>query len=115
MTGKKDLNQKSQIREYPSNPCHPCSFLIDEYYFINQQIQLIQRSRFVGLYPNAGSQPRFSVIGGGHSAAVVQQLGMDSQLDYVSTSGGACIDFLAGEKLPGIEALKEAAAWDGVK
>jgi len=38
MTGKKDLNQKSQIREYPSNPCHPCSFLIDEYYFINQQI-----------------------------------------------------------------------------
>jgi hypothetical protein len=50
MTGKKDLNQKSPIREYPSNPCHPYSFLIDEYYFIDQQIQLIQRSRFIGHY-----------------------------------------------------------------
>jgi len=59
----------------------------------------------------AATQSGFSVIGGGHSAAVVQQLGMDSQLDHVSTGGGACIDFLAGEKLPGIEALKDAAAW----
>jgi len=58
----------------------------------------------------AATRSGFSVIGGGHSAAVVQQLGMDSQLDHVSTGGGACIDFLAGEKLPGIEALKDAAA-----
>ncbi|MBE0522805.1 MAG: phosphoglycerate kinase [Methanosarcinales archaeon] len=58
----------------------------------------------------AATRAGFSVIGGGHSAAVVQQLGMDSRLDHVSTGGGACIDFLAGEKLPGIEALKEAAA-----
>lgn len=58
----------------------------------------------------AATHSGFSVIGGGHSAAVVQQLGMDSRLDHVSTGGGACIDFLAGEKLPGIEALKEAAA-----
>jgi len=54
-------------------------------------------------------QSGFSVTGGGHSAAVVQKLGMDSRLDHVSTGGGACIDFLAGEKLPGIEALKEAS------
>jgi hypothetical protein len=41
MIGKNDLNQKSQIRAYPSNPWHPCSLFLDEYYFINQQIQLI--------------------------------------------------------------------------
>ena len=49
------------------------------------------------------------MTGGGHNAEVVQKLGMDSRLDFVSTGGGACIDFLAGEKLPGIEALKEAS------
>ena len=59
---------------------------------------------------HAATKSGFSVIGGGHSAAVVQQLGVDSRLDHVSTGGGACINFLAGEKLPGIESLKEAAA-----
>ena len=38
-----DYNQKSQIRAYPSNPCHPCSFLFDESELIKQQIQLINR------------------------------------------------------------------------
>ncbi|MBC2708935.1 MAG: phosphoglycerate kinase, partial [ANME-2 cluster archaeon] len=45
----------------------------------------------------------------GHSAAVVEQLGVGSRIDHISTCGGACIDFLAGEELPGIEALKESA------
>ena len=58
----------------------------------------------------AATRSGFSVIGGGHIAAAVEQLGMESKLDHVSTGGGACIDFLAGEKLPGIEALKDAAA-----
>jgi len=57
----------------------------------------------------AATESGFSVIGGGHIAAAVEQLGMESRIDHVSTGGGACIDFLAGEKLPGIEALKEAA------
>lgn len=58
---------------------------------------------------HAATRSGFSVIGGGHIASVVEQLNMESRLDHVSTGGGACIDFLAGEKLPGIEALKEAA------
>ncbi|MCD4845509.1 MAG: phosphoglycerate kinase [Methanosarcinales archaeon] len=58
----------------------------------------------------AATQSQFSVIGGGHIAAAVEQLGMESRIDHVSTGGGACIDFLAGEKLPGIEALKDSAA-----
>jgi phosphoglycerate kinase len=57
----------------------------------------------------AATQSGFSVIGGGHIAAAVEQLGMESRINHVSTGGGACIDFLAGEKLPGIEALKESA------
>lgn len=57
----------------------------------------------------AATESGFSVIGGGHIAAVVEQLGMEPRIDHVSTGGGACLDFLAGEKLPGIEALKESA------
>ncbi len=57
----------------------------------------------------AAAKSGFSVIGGGHSAAAVEQLGVESRIDHISTGGGACIDFLAGEKLPGIEALKESA------
>jgi len=57
----------------------------------------------------AGTKSGFSVIGGGHIAAAAEQLGISSKFSHVSTGGGACIDFLAGEKLPGIEALKDAA------
>ena len=57
----------------------------------------------------AGSKSGFSVIGGGHIAAAAEQMGISDKFSHVSTGGGACIDFLAGEKLPGIEALKDAA------
>jgi phosphoglycerate kinase len=57
----------------------------------------------------AGAKSGFSVIGGGHIAAAAEQMGISSKFSHVSTGGGACIDFLAGEKLPGIEALKDAA------
>lgn len=57
----------------------------------------------------AGTKSRFSVIGGGHIAASVEQLGIEDKFSHVSTGGGACIDFLAGEKLPGVEALRAAA------
>lgn len=57
----------------------------------------------------AGTKSVFSVIGGGHIAAAAEQLGISNKFSHVSTGGGACIDYLAGEKLPGIEALKDAA------
>ena len=57
----------------------------------------------------AGTKSGFSVVGGGHIAAAVEQFGISGKFSHVSTGGGACIDFLAGEKLPGIEALKDAA------
>ncbi|MCX9085244.1 MAG: phosphoglycerate kinase [Candidatus Methanoperedens sp.] len=57
----------------------------------------------------AGMKSGFSVIGGGHIAAAAEKMGASSKFSHVSTGGGACIDFLAGAKLPGIEALKDAA------
>jgi phosphoglycerate kinase len=46
-----------------------------------------------------------SMIGGGDSVAGVEQAGVASQISHISTGGGASLEFLAGEKLPGVEAL----------
>jgi phosphoglycerate kinase len=51
----------------------------------------------------------FSLIGGGHTVAVVQELGLAEKMSYISTAGGALIAFLMGEKLPGVESLENAA------
>jgi phosphoglycerate kinase len=52
--------------------------------------------------------PGFSVIGGGDTIAAVRQVGVLQKIGYVSTAGGAFLEFLEGGKLPGVEALTEA-------
>lgn len=48
----------------------------------------------------------FGVVGGGETIAALRQSKMSEYIDHVSTGGGAMLEFLAGKKLPGIEALK---------
>jgi len=55
----------------------------------------------------------FSVIGGGHLTVVARNLGFYDHIDHVSTGGGATMAFLAGEKLPVLEALRRAYQRDG--
>ncbi|MBL7811585.1 MAG: phosphoglycerate kinase [Bacteroidetes bacterium] len=47
----------------------------------------------------------FSLIGGGDSAAAVHKFGFDSQVSYVSTGGGALLEYFEGKTLPGIAAV----------
>ncbi len=52
----------------------------------------------------------FSVIGGGDTIAAVHAVGVIQRIGYISTGGGAFLEFLEGKKLPGVEALTDAPA-----
>jgi phosphoglycerate kinase len=51
----------------------------------------------------------FSVVGGGDTVAAVTRAGVAERIGYISTAGGAFLEFLEGRTLPGVEALTEAA------
>lgn len=55
---------------------------------------------------NATEKGAFSLIGGGDSAAAVSKFGMTEQVSYVSTGGGALLEYMEGKVLPGVKAIE---------
>ena len=50
----------------------------------------------------------FSIIGGGETVAAARRLRLGKKIDHLSTGGGACLHFLAGNPMPVIESLKRS-------
>ena len=47
----------------------------------------------------------YSLVGGGDSVAAIRKFGMEKKVSYISTGGGAMLEYLEGKKLPGVEAI----------
>jgi phosphoglycerate kinase len=62
----------------------------------------------------AASKVSFSVVGGGHTTAVIERMGLEKDFTHISTGGGACIEFLTGKKLPALDALERSKALFGL-
>ena len=74
--------------------------------FENKEFMLGTRKTFEAV----ADSEAFSLVGGGHTVAAVKGLGLENKISYISTAGGALIEFLMGEQLPGVVALEKAAA-----
>jgi len=55
------------------------------------------------------SSPAFSIAGGGDTLAAIAQFGIGDQVGYISTGGGAFLEFLEGKRLPAVAALEDRA------
>jgi phosphoglycerate kinase len=54
--------------------------------------------------------PAYSMAGGGDTIAAIEKYGVSADLSYISTAGGAFLEFLEGKKLPAVEMLEGRAA-----
>jgi phosphoglycerate kinase len=61
-----------------------------------------------GIFEAIANSEAFSLAGGGHTISALKQFGLSSKISYISTAGGALIEFLMGKKLPGVAALENA-------
>jgi len=61
-----------------------------------------------GVFEAIAASKGFSLAGGGNTIAAIQEYGLSKKIGYISTAGGALIEFLMGKKLPGVVALENA-------
>lgn len=110
----RDIPADCPILDLGSEGLIPCLDLIRSSHTVvlNGPAGLFEESDYsFGTYEiiKAAAEAEFSVVGGGHTAAVIEKMGYDSRFTHISTGGGACIEYLTGKKLPAIAALEKSS------
>src|SRR3546814_21125767 len=82
-----------RISDWSSDVCLPIFFEFDNFTEGSRQVAeaIVEATR----------NGAFSLIGGGDSAACIAKFGMDDDVSYVSTGGGALLEYMEGKELPG--------------
>jgi phosphoglycerate kinase len=123
-----EVNKKRReipIRQLPTNymMLDIGASTVDDYGKIIRSSRTIVVSGPMGVYENKefsfgtkqifeeiANSRAYSLAGGGHTIGALQEFKLTDKISYVSTAGGALIEFLMGKKLPGVTALENAAA-----
>jgi len=121
---RKEISVNALPTEYPTYDIGAKT--VDEYTKIIRKAKSIVISGPMGVYENkefsfgtkrileeVANSKAFSLAGGGHTTSAIEEFGLTKKISYVSTAGGALIEFLMGKKLPGVVALEKAAARTG--
>ena len=79
----------------------------------NGPVGVFEFDRFGGgtevLAKAIAASPAFSIAGGGDTLAAIDKYGVASDISYISTGGGAFLEFVEGRKLPAVEILEQRA------
>ena len=117
---RKEISITELPTEYPTYDIGTKT--VDDYAKIIRKAKSIVISGPMGVYENKefsfgtkkileeiANSKAFSLAGGGHTISAIEEFGLTKKISYISTAGGALIEFLMGKKLPGVAALEKAA------
>lgn len=78
--------------------------------FLNGPAGIFEQEQFAfgtkEIFQAVADSEGYSIVGGGETAAAASEFGMDEKMSHVSTGGGALINFLSGQRMPVVEALR---------
>lgn len=117
---RKDITMKDLPTQYPILDIGPAT--VKKYAGLLKDAKIVvisgpmgvyERKEFMdgtkGVFEAIAKSKAFSVAGGGNTIEALEKLGLSSKISYISTGGGALMEFLTGKTLPGVEALIKAA------
>jgi len=80
--------------------------------FWNGPMGVFERPPFaagtLGIARAVAASAAFTVVGGGDSVAAVEQAGVTTSIDHISTGGGAALELIEGRTLPGLAVIPDA-------